>query len=84
MHLIYTSPACQPLAISRTPSADTFDAREYSDLCEVVAATHLGGDLLPTVQAAVTGAKLSRGETWTAEAQKFLSEAARPTMAVVR
>lgn len=56
------------------PCPDTFDAREYDELKETVQATYLGGDLLPTVQVAVTTARMTRGENWNAEARRLLCE----------
>jgi hypothetical protein len=59
--------------LNTTPAADTFDQAEYNALCEVVAATHLGGDYRPTVQAAVTGALITREQLWLSEASEFLA-----------
>jgi hypothetical protein len=63
------------LHLAATPDTeDTFCPLEDQALREVVAATYLGGPLLPTVQAAVVHAKMVRGENWKAEAHRLLGE----------
>ena len=86
MHLHSDTPAAAvaPLRIAVAPAADTFCPREYRDLCDTVAATHLGGPIEPTVQSAVAAGYLTRGEKWVAEAHVFLSEYNQPTMSAAR
>jgi hypothetical protein len=63
------------LHLAATPDTDdTFCPLEDQALREVVAATYLGGPLLPTVQAAVVHAKMVYGQNWKAEARKYLGE----------
>lgn len=59
---------------TQAPEPDTFCEREYQALCETVAATHLGGDLVTTVQTAVTNAYMTRRERWQAEARQLLEQ----------
>jgi hypothetical protein len=60
------------LATPDTP--DTYDAAEDAALRAVVAATHLGGPLLPTVQSAVVHARMVHNQNWSAEAFALLEE----------
>lgn len=90
MHLA-TTPDNNELRInySFTPTPDTYCPQEAAALREVVAETHLGGDLLPTVQAAVVHAKMVRQQNWTAEAHELLaafglSPQGQPLMAITR
>jgi hypothetical protein len=57
-----------------TLTEDTFSEHEYAALCEVVAATHIGGPLVHTVQTAVTNAYMTRSERWVSEAKKYMDK----------
>lgn len=73
LHIAYTTTG--PVSYTtQAPEPDTFCPREYDALCEVVAASHVGGDLLATVQTAVTTAYMTRRERWQAEARRFLAK----------
>lgn len=74
---------------SFTPEPDTYCPQEAAALREVVAATHLGGPLLPTVQSAVVHAKMVHQQNWTAEAHELLaafglSPQGQPLMQITR
>lgn len=59
--------------LNTTPQEDTFCEKEYAALCEEVAASLLHpAALLPTVQTAVTTARMTRRENWLAEGRRFL------------
>lgn len=61
--------------LALTPDTeDTFDATEDQALRAVVAATHLGGPLLPTVQSAMVYAKMVHGQNWYRESLNLLAE----------
>lgn len=75
MHLATTTdPAPLRISYSLAPAADTYCPKEAAALRQVVAETHLGGPLLPTVQSAVVLAKMTREENWTCEALALLEE----------
>lgn len=57
--------------INTDPCNDTYDEREYADLCRIVSAT-IVGNLTVAVQTAVTNAFMLKGENWRKEALALL------------
>jgi hypothetical protein len=73
MHLA-TSTTDLHINYTMAPEPDTYCPEEAAALLAVVAATHLGGPLLPTVQSAVVHAKMVHQQNWTSEAHKLLAD----------